>query len=193
MAAASVPPCCRAAGWWASSGKLPRPVGMKQESSCIIGRVMRADNRPARKNGRSDRRERNPMNRCKVWVERCQAAKASEDEFGTQKALTYPVGEKFLNHLEAAEQGSTFQAALPAVVAVVKRLFGPWQPAECLETAGHPEPFDAGTYEEVGPEVVGTGRQADLRRRLAGGGAGEGVAADEQRLRLPVPWSGFVH
>jgi hypothetical protein len=29
FAAASVPPC-RWAGWWASSGKLPRPVWMKQ-------------------------------------------------------------------------------------------------------------------------------------------------------------------
>src|SRR5262245_9958550 len=27
------PPCRRAAGWWASSGKLPRPVWMKQEST----------------------------------------------------------------------------------------------------------------------------------------------------------------
>jgi hypothetical protein len=45
---------------------------------------------------------------CKVWTERCQAAKAIEDEFGTPKALAYLVGEKFLNFLEAAGKDSTF-------------------------------------------------------------------------------------
>jgi hypothetical protein len=87
------------------------------------------------------------MNLCKVWVERCKAAKAIEDEFGTQKALAYPVGEKFLNYLETAAEDSTFQAGPPAFVAEVKRLFGPRQPAECPGAARQTEPFDAGTYE----------------------------------------------
>jgi hypothetical protein len=56
------------------------------------------------------------MNLCKVWVERCEAAKAIEDEFGTRKALAYLVDEKFLNYLEAAGKDSTFQAELPAFV-----------------------------------------------------------------------------
>jgi hypothetical protein len=39
-----------------------------------------------------------------------------EDEFGTQKALAYLVGEKFLNYLEAAGKDSTFLDGLPAFV-----------------------------------------------------------------------------
>jgi hypothetical protein len=111
-----------------------------------------------------DRRERNPMNFCKVWIEQCEAAKAIEDEFGTQKALAYLVGEKFLNFLEVAEKDSTFQAELPAFVAEIKHLFEPWQLAECLETARQTEPFDAGMYEYEDSEVVETERRADLRR-----------------------------
>ncbi len=39
----------------------------------------------------------------KIWIEQCEAARGIEDEFGTQKALDYLIGEKFLNFLEAAE------------------------------------------------------------------------------------------
>jgi len=72
-----------------------------------------------------DGRERNPMNLCKIWMEQCEAARGIEDEFGTQKALAYLVGEKLLNYLEAAEKDSTFQAELPAFVAEIKRLTTP--------------------------------------------------------------------
>ena len=30
---------------------------------------------------------------CKIWIEQCRAARGIEDEFGTQKALEYLVGE----------------------------------------------------------------------------------------------------
>ena len=43
-----------------------------------------------------------------IWIEQCEAARATEDEFGTQKALAYPVAEKFLNFPEAAEKDSGF-------------------------------------------------------------------------------------
>ena len=36
----------------------------------------------------------------RIWIEQCEAAQEIEDEFGTQKALEYLVGEKFLNFLE---------------------------------------------------------------------------------------------
>src|SRR6478752_3249219 len=114
-----------------------------------------------------DRRERKPMNLCKVWIEQCEAAKVIEDEFGTQKALAYLVGEKFLNFLEAAERDSTFQAELPAFVAEIKRLFEPWQLAEYLETARQTEPFDPGIYEDESPEDIEMERKADLRRCAA--------------------------
>ena len=43
------------------------------------------------------------MKPCDIWIEQCQAARRIEDDFGTQKALEYLVGEKFINFLEAAE------------------------------------------------------------------------------------------
>ena len=88
------------------------------------------------------------MNLCKIWMEQCEAAKAIEDEFGTQKALAYLVGEKFLSYLEAAEKDSMFQAELPAFVAEIKKIFEPWQIAEYLEKAGWTEPFDPSVYDE---------------------------------------------
>jgi hypothetical protein len=113
----------------------------------------------------------------KIWSEQCEAARRIEDDFGTQKALEYLVGEKFLNYLEAADSDPTFLAEVPAFVAEIKRIFEPWQLAECPETARQTEPFDPRIYVDEDPDVVETERQADLSRRLAGAGAGEGVAA----------------
>src|SRR5689334_14858546 len=107
------------------------------------------------------------MNLCKIWVEQCEAARGIEDEFGTQKALAYLVGEKFLNYLEAADKNPTFQAELPAFVAEIKRIFEPWQLAECLETARQTEPFDPGIYEDDDPEFIEMERRDDLRRSAA--------------------------
>ena len=102
------------------------------------------------------------MNLCKIWIEQCEAARGIEDEFGTQKALAYLVGEKFLNFLDAAERDATFRAELPAFVAEIKRIFEPWQLAECLEKARLTEPFDPGIYEDAEPEDIEMERKADL-------------------------------
>jgi hypothetical protein len=107
------------------------------------------------------------MNLCKIWIEQCEAAKTVEDDFGTQKALAYLVGEKFLNYLEAAETDPTFQAKIPAFVAEIKRLFEPWQLAECLERARWTEPFDPSICEDADPEDIEMERKADLRRCAA--------------------------
>jgi hypothetical protein len=107
------------------------------------------------------------MNPCKTWVEQCEAARTIEDEFGTQKALAYLVGEKFLNYLEVAEKDSTFQAELPAFVAEIKRIFEPWQLAECLEKARLTEPFDPSSYGDADAEDIEVERQAYLRRCAA--------------------------
>lgn len=66
----------------------------------------------------------------KIWIEQCAAAQGIEDEFGTQKALEYLVGEKFLNFLEAAEANADFRAEIPAFVAKIKEIFERWQVAE---------------------------------------------------------------
>ncbi len=43
------------------------------------------------------------MRLCEIWKEQCDAARQIEAEFGTEKALDYLIGEKFLNFLQAAE------------------------------------------------------------------------------------------
>jgi hypothetical protein len=63
----------------------------------------------------------------KIWIEQCETARGIEDEFGTQKALDYLIGEKFLNFLEAAETDAAFRAEIPAFVAEIKTIFEPWQ------------------------------------------------------------------
>lgn len=78
----------------------------------------------------------------KIWIEQCEAARGIEDEFGTDKALAYLIGEKFINLLEAAEDNAEFRAEIPAFVAEIKMIFEPWQLAEYLETARQSEPFD---------------------------------------------------
>jgi hypothetical protein len=54
----------------------------------------------------------------KIWIEQCEAARGIENEFGTQKALAYLVGEKFLNYLgeppkRTPTSGPNFLRSLP--------------------------------------------------------------------------------
>ena len=104
------------------------------------------------------------MDPCKIWVGQCEAARGIEDEFGTDKALAYLVGEKFLNFLEAAETHPDFRAEIPAFAAEVKTIFERWQLAEFLETARQSEPFDTGIYEDEDPEDIEMHRQENIRR-----------------------------
>ena len=53
------------------------------------------------------------MRFCDIWKDQCDAARHIEDEFGTQKALSYLIGEKFLNFLEAAETDAELRAEIP--------------------------------------------------------------------------------
>ena len=67
------------------------------------------------------------MEPCKIWIEKCEAARMIEDEFGTDKALRYLIGEKFLDYLEAAERLPDFRAETPALVAEIKTISETWQ------------------------------------------------------------------
>jgi hypothetical protein len=115
------------------------------------------------------------MRFCDVWIEQCEAAKQIEDEFGTQKALEYLIGEKFLNFLQSAETDAEFRAEIPAFVACIKTIFEPWQLAEYLEVARQSEPFDPSLYEpldeeeaaDIDPEEGEDLRQDDIRRSAA--------------------------
>ena len=73
------------------------------------------------------------MSPSEIWIEQCEAAWEIEDGFGTQRALSYLIGEKFLNFLEAADDDSEFRAELPAFVAKIKTIFERWQLAEYIE------------------------------------------------------------
>jgi hypothetical protein len=91
----------------------------------------------------------------KIWIEQCEAARGIEDEFGTQQALEYLVGEKFLNYLEAAETDADFRAEIPAFVAKIKEIFERWQLAQYLETARETEPFDPDLFEPQQSYLLG--------------------------------------
>jgi hypothetical protein len=101
----------------------------------------------------------------KIWIEQCEAAKGIEAEFGTQKALAYLIGEKFINFLEAAEDDADFRAEIPAFLAEIKSIFEPWQLAEHLETARQTEPFDPSIYDDE--EEAEMERQLELRKSVA--------------------------
>jgi hypothetical protein len=104
------------------------------------------------------------MDFCKIWIEQCEATRTIEDEFGTDRALAYLIGEKFLNFLEAAEAHADFRAEIPAFVAEIKTIFEHWQLAEYLEKARQREPFDPSFYDEDDdPEEIEMERQHDIR------------------------------
>jgi hypothetical protein len=107
----------------------------------------------------------NELSPSKIWVEQCEAARGIEDEFGTDKALDYLIGEKFLNFLEVAETNAEFRSEIPTFVAEIRTIFEPWQLAEFLETVRQKEPFDPGLYDEDDdPETVEDERKEDIRR-----------------------------
>ena len=84
----------------------------------------------------------------RLWLEQCEAARGIEQEFGVQQALSYLVGEKFLDFLEASDDYATLRADIPAFVSEIKKIFEPWQLAEYLETARQTEPFDPSIYDD---------------------------------------------
>ena len=105
------------------------------------------------------------MNPHTIWIEQCQAARDIEDELGVPMALSYLVGEKFLNFIEAADADPDFRAEIPAFVAEIKSIFEPWQLAEYLEKARQTEPFDPSLYDENDDlEEIEMDREEDIRR-----------------------------
>jgi hypothetical protein len=104
------------------------------------------------------------MSQCKTWIEQCAAARKIEDDFGTDKALDYLIGEKFINFLEAAETDEKFRAEIAAFVAEIKTIFERCQLSQFLESARQSEPFDPSIYEEDDPEMIEMERQLELER-----------------------------
>ncbi len=111
------------------------------------------------------------MKPCEIWIEQCEATRQIEAEFGTQNALDYLIGEKFLNFLQAAEDDPDFRAEISAFVGGIKTIVETWQLAEYLERARESEPFDPNLYEPLDEEEA-----ADIDREL-----GEDLPQDELR------------
>ena len=65
---------------------------------------------------------------------KCAATGNILEDFGSDKAMGYLIGEKFLNFLERAETDREWRQAIPHFVAEIKVLFEPWQLAEFLDT-----------------------------------------------------------
>jgi hypothetical protein len=105
------------------------------------------------------------MTQHKIWIEQCEAARGIEAEFGTEKALSYLIEEKFLNFLEVSDDDPLWRAELPAFVAEIKTIFERWQLAEYLEKARQTEPFDPSVYDD--PEDAELERQSELRTSAA--------------------------
>ena len=103
----------------------------------------------------------------KIWIVQCEAARGIEDAFGTLSALTYLVGEKFLNYLQTSDRDAEFRAELPAFVGEIKTIFEPWQLAEYLGKARWTEPFDPSLYDEDDedhdPEFIEIERRDNVR------------------------------
>ena len=102
---------------------------------------------------------------CKIWIEQCEAAMGVESEFGIPQALSYLIGEKFLNFLEAADDDPNFRSEIPTVVAEINSIFEQWQLTQHLETARETEPFDPDVYDDA--EEAEMERQSELRRSAA--------------------------
>jgi hypothetical protein len=64
----------------------------------------------------------------------CEAARGVEEDWGSEKAVGYLIGEKFLNFLEVAETKQDWRDAIPTFVSEIKAIFEPWQLADFLTT-----------------------------------------------------------
>lgn len=61
----------------------------------------------------------------KIWIEQCEAARGIKEEFGSQKALGYLIGEKFMNYVHAADDHPEFAEELPKFIEEIRGMFHP--------------------------------------------------------------------
>ena len=69
-----------------------------------------------------------------IWTGQCDAARNIREDFGTEKAMGYLIGEKLLNFLEAAETDADWRAEIPLFVDEIKDIFEPWEIADFSES-----------------------------------------------------------
>lgn len=61
----------------------------------------------------------------KIWIEQCDSARGIKEEFGSQKALGYLIGEKLMNFVQASDDHPKFAEELPKFIAEVRSMFHP--------------------------------------------------------------------
>ena len=66
------------------------------------------------------------------WLDKCDAARSIKEQFGSEKALGYLVGEKFLDYLRASDRLPALRDDLPRFVAEIREIFQPWELREYL-------------------------------------------------------------
>jgi hypothetical protein len=101
-----------------------------------------------------------------LWMDKCEAAHGVKENFGTENALQYLIGEKFLDFLDAAERHKDYRTEVPAFAAEVKDIFEQYEIADYLERARHREPFNPADYEDdddVDEEDIEMERKRDIR------------------------------
>lgn len=63
----------------------------------------------------------------KIWIDQCESACGIAEEFGTEKALGYLIGEKLLNFVREADKRPEFAQELPSFLAEIRRRFEPFE------------------------------------------------------------------
>jgi hypothetical protein len=66
------------------------------------------------------------------WLEQCDAARRIKEQFGSEKALGYLLGEKLLNFLRTSDRRPELAADVPKFVDEIKTIFEPWEMREYL-------------------------------------------------------------
>lgn len=75
-----------------------------------------------------------PPTPTEIITDWCEAARGVEEDWGSEKAMGYLIGEKLLNFLEVAETKSDWRDGIPTFVSEIKAIFEAWQLADFLNT-----------------------------------------------------------
>ena len=86
----------------------------------------------------------------KIWIDQCDAARRIQEDFGTEKAIGYLIGEKLVEFVRASDTRPEFATELPQFVLTIKEIFRPAEIREYLESIHRVGPLaHIGTDEEV--------------------------------------------
>lgn len=89
-----------------------------------------------------------PPTPTEIITDWCEAARGVDQDWGSEKAMGYLIGEKLLNFLEVAETKPDWRHAIPTFVSEIKAIFEPWQLADFLNTPRRLGPLGHGIDEK---------------------------------------------